>query len=475
MEIAPDIFTGLTAADLRGQIIPGCAARWDVSADGRRYVFSLRPGLKWSDGTLLVAQDFVASMQRLLSPDTAAILAYRYDAIANAAAVRHGALPAAKLGVRALTPTAVQFDLQHAEVDFLKLLAVAYVVPGAQIAALGRDWAKPPRQVTNGPYTPVSWAQNGTLLLRRNPHFFGAVNVRAQTVSWAMGIDDATRLRLFQTDALDVAAINDGDALRAAQAQSAAALHSSAYFGAGWLGLNVLRPALRDFRVRRALSLAIDRTLLATRVRAMGEQPWESLVPPAVGDYVAAPPPEYAARSMPQRLALARQLLADAGVSAAKPLRLSGIFSANPLTQRTWIAIAAMWRALGLQFVVRPLESRAYNVALVGRDYDVMDYAPFSVVQSASSFIGRFHSDSILNYSGYRSTEVDALIERAEAQPTMAARVRDYAAAEQRLLADVPVVPLYAGVQHRLVAKRVAGWVDSPAFAAPSQYLNIRS
>ena len=90
MEIAADLFVGLTACDAQGAIVPGCAEGWEVSADGRRYDFRLRPGLRWSDGAPLTVDDVVGSWRRLVTPSTGALLGYRYDAIRGARALRQG-------------------------------------------------------------------------------------------------------------------------------------------------------------------------------------------------------------------------------------------------------------------------------------------------------------------------------------------------------------------------------------------------
>jgi ABC-type oligopeptide transport system substrate-binding subunit len=474
MEIAADLFVGLTAVDARGAIVPGCAASWTVSPDGLRYDFRLRPGLRWSDGRPLLAGDFVASFRRLLAPSTGALLGYRYDAIRGARALRSGGDPAA-LGVAAPAADRVEVRLEHPDSDFPKLAAVAYVVPMHQVSRLGRDWAKPPSIVVNGAWVPRSWAQNGALGLERNAAFHDAARFpqAPARLEWVMGIDDATRLRLFRAGGLDVAQLGEGSQLAIARRELPGALRSVPFYGGGWIGLNTRRGVLRDARVRRALALAVDRAALVDKVRGRGERPSESLVPDAVADYPQRAIPAHADWPMPRRLAAARELLAQAGVGRAQPARLVAIFSANPLTQRHFLALGAMWAPLGVQLEARGLESRAYNVALSQRDFDLMDYEPFSAVQSATSFIGRFRSDSFLNYMGYAEPEVDRLVDLAERQLEPAARAAHYLSVERLLLRDYPVIPLYSGVAHRLVAPRVRGWVDNPGLALPSVHLSL--
>jgi oligopeptide transport system substrate-binding protein len=475
MEINADLFVGLTAIDARGATTPGLASDWTISADGRRYEFRLRRNLRWSDGSGLDAADVVASFRRMLAADTGMLLAYRYDAIVGAADLRRGKASAAALGVRAgVAPDTVIFELLRPETDLLKLLAVAYVVPVRLIERLGRDWAKPPAIVVNGAYRPTSWAQNGRLSLAANPRWYGAgAGAMAPQLEWITGIDDATRLRLFRSAELDIAQLSEASVLKLARSELAPFLRSVPFYGGGWLGLNLSRGPLVDRRVREALSLAIDRRVLCDKVRGLGEQPTESLVPQAVSDYPVRAAPAYAVWPMSRRLAAARELLGASGISRARPLRLVGIFSSNPLTQRTFLAIDAMWAPLGVRLEARGMESRAYNTALNAAEFDLMDYGPFSAVQSATSFIGRFQSGSFLNYSGYADAEVDRLIAAAESSIDPAARARGYLAVERLLLRDLPVIPLYSGVTHRLVAARVRGWVDSSGLASPSQFLSL--
>ncbi len=477
MEIAADLFVGLTAVDARGAIVPGCAQRWSVSPDGLRYEFLLRPGLRWSDGQPLTAADFVGSFRRMLEPATAALLGNRFDAIRGARALRTGAGPPEALGLAAPGPQRVVVELDRPDTDFPKLAAVAYVVPMHRIRLSGRDWAKPPAIVVNGAWLPREWAQNGRLTLMRNPAFHAAADFpRAPAqLEWIMGIDDATRLRLFRSGGLDVAQLSEGSQLAIARRELPKALRSVPFYGGGWVGINTRRGALRDARVRRALALAVDRGALAARVRGLGERATESVVPEAVADYPRHAVPAHADWPMARRLVVARELLAAAGIDRTRPRRLVAIFSSNPLTQRTFLALNAMWAPLGLPVEARGLESRAYNVALSQHDYDLMDYETFSVVQSATSFIGRFRSDSFLNYMGYANPEVDRLIDLAERQADPAARAAGYLEVEALLLRDYPVVPLYSGVAHRLVASRVRGWVDNPGLALPSIHLSLAS
>lgn len=475
LEVAAECFTALTRVDADGAIVPAGASRWQISSDGRRYEFVLRGDLRWSNGAKIEAADVVASIRRLLHPETGALLAYRYDAIKGAAAYRLGEAAAPTLGVSAPATDRVTIELGHPDTDLLKLLALAYIVPTRLITLRGTDWAKPPSIVVSGAYLPTSWTQNGSLLLERQPHVQSAVHglTAIRRVEWLMGVDDTTRWRLFKSGELDLAQIGEPSVLTMARRESPKALRSTPYYGGGWVGLNLRKTWLRDLKFRRMLALSVDRQVLVEKVRVLGERASESLVPEAVQDYPDRARPVHAGWPLSRRLAEAQALAESLGLSRARPRRLTAIFSSNNLTQRTFLALDAMWAPLGVRLDLRGLESRAYSLALNQGDFDLMDYSPFSAVQSAASFIGRFQSASFLNYSGYSNTEVDRLIALAEQQQAAPERARYYRDAEALLLRDLPVIPLYSGITHRLIGTRVRGWTASAALALPSAYLSI--
>ena len=138
-----------------------------------------------------------------------------------------------------------------------------------------------------------------------------------------------------------------------------------------------------------------------------------------------------------------------------------------------YLAVAAMWKPIGVDLELLPLDGRAYSAALQRGDYDLFSYAAFAVVPSASNFLLRFVSDSAENVTRYRNAAFDRVVTAAERQLTLAARYAGYGEAEALLLRDVPLIPLWAGNSHRLVARRVRGWVDHPGHSHQSRYLSL--
>lgn len=471
-ELGPELFAGLTITDAAGRVAPGCASSWSTSTDGLTWTFRVRKGLAWSDGRALDARDFLFTLRRYLAPETGAAQATRLESIVGARDVRFARKAPTTLGVSAPDAQTLVIKLEHPDVELPINLATAYCVPEHVIKAHGREWAKPNLIVSNGPYRIESWAAGAKdVKLVRNRYFHEAGTVAIERVEWLTGYDDATRLRLFRLGEVDVASIEDMGNLAAARRELAPMLRSSAECAIGAIGLNISRKPLDRLPLRRALSLALDRTVLAGKVRGLGEQAWDAVLPPGIPQYPALARADFANWSMARRLEAAKALFAEAAVGSR--IKLGVGFPTSPTGRKVYLAVAAMWKPIGVDLELLPLDGRAYTAALQRGDYDLFSYASFAVIPSAANFLDRFVSDSTENVTRYRNADYDREVRTAERQISVDARHRGYGEAEKWLLRDVPFIPAWAGVSNRLVAGRVKGWVDHPGHAHPSRFLSI--
>jgi oligopeptide transport system substrate-binding protein len=473
-ELGPELFCALTRQDAAGRLGAGAALSWAASADGLRWTFKLRPGIKWSDGRAITAADVVFSLRRMLQPETGAREAERLLAIRGAREVQRAQLAPERLGVVSRSADTVDIELERPDVGLPWALSTAFLVPPHVIAARGREWAKPDYLVTNGPYFVEAWAPGAKVVnLRRNRHFFDAARVSIERVDWLTGYDDPTRLRLFRLGEADIATIEDAGTLVTARREFAARLRSSPESAVGWIGLNTQRKPLDDPRLRRALSLAIDRKVLAERVRGLGETPMDGALPPGLPDHAGQVLPDYAAWPMQRRLAAGRELIAALRTPAGGVRRLTIGYPAGPTLRKVFLAVAAMWKMIGVNADLQPLDGRAYTAALLKGEFDVFSYSAFALVPTAGVFLDRFASDSPVNVCFYRNREFDTRLAAAQGELTTEGRAREYARAEALLLRDLPILPLYRGASNRLITARVRGWVDHPGHAHPSGFLSL--
>ena len=458
--VASALFEGLTRYDpVTGNAIPGLAASWSLSADGRLYMFQLRANAAWSDGRPILADDVVWSFRRAVNPATAADYASQYFYIENGEALCTGVeRDLSKLGVEARSAREVSIRLRHPTPFFLELLAsrVFAVVPREAVERGGDRWILQPGLPCSGPYTLASWRVNDRIRLRRNPRYWDAANVRAGSIDVLAGDSAHTALNQYLVGDIDFILDKDmfppelGEALR-----RRADFHSYGYLGAYFIRFNTTRKPFDDPRVRRAIAMAIDRQGIVTRVTRMGEPPTSHLVPSGVGGY--QPP-----KGLEREPGRARQLLADAGYPGGQGFRtFEYAYNAESrLHEHIAVEIQAVLRdVLGLRMELRPLEWKTYLNNMSRLDYDLMRSSWVGDYNDPNTFLDLFLSDGGNNRTGWRDPAYDGLVNRANATMDRTRRFQLLAEAEARLLRDgAPIVPLYSYVGfYALDTNRVAG------------------
>lgn len=458
--ILRDLYEGLVTEDARGRLIPGMAQRWSVSADGRTWTFTLRPGLRWSNGEPLDAHQVVASFRRAFAPATAAPFAELFEPLLNARAVQAGELPPERLGIHAPDAGTVVFRLtRSAPLPALLTLPIAFPVHLPSVRRHGAQHTRPGRLVGNGAYRLAAWRPQAHVVVERNPHFHAARTVRLPRVRFHVTEDAAAELQRFAAGDLHITETVPPQPLASLRARFGTQLRISPYLGAFWLGFNLNRPPFRENpALREALSLAVDRELLTRHVTGLGEIPAYGIVPPGIAGYV--PARTAWPRTRAERLARARALYRQAGYSRANPLTVELRYNTSTPHRRLALAVAAMWReALGVRVRLRNEEWKVFvgnrrqrAITQVFRGGWIGDLA------DARNFLAAFGSDGPLNWTGYNDAGFRERLARADAARSEAARNAWLRAAEQWLLNAHAVVPLYFYTSKHLVAPQVRGF-----------------
>ena len=302
------LFEGLTTRDARGAVIPGMAQSWEKTPDGLTYTFHLRPGIKWSNGDPLTAYDFLNSWKRALEPATAAQYAYQLYYLVNAEAYGTGKLKDfSQVGVKAPDDHTLVVTLVHPTAYFLELTSFQTLCPVhlPTVQKYGSEWTKPGNMVSDGPYTLKVWRLNDYILVEANPYYYRPVAVHRIKV---LPTSSATAcFNLFysrKTDLiLDTRSIPNELVSDIAQEPY---FHANPFGATSFIRFNVKRKPFDDVRVRRALSMAIDKQDLVTKIVRQSGIVANTLVPPGTPGYT---PPQ----GMTYNLEEARKLLAEAG------------------------------------------------------------------------------------------------------------------------------------------------------------------
>ena len=469
-KILADLFEGLTAHDARGRVVPGAAEGWTTSADGLVWTFNLRPLGRWSDGVPVTADDFVFAIKRLLDPQTAASLAFFLYAIEGAAAANAGDRPLDGIGVRALDTHTLEIRLEKPFPFFAERLIypTGYPVPKHIVEKLGDDWVKPGNMVTNGAFVLADWQPQGFVRLTRNPHFRDAASVDLDAVTFFPTADRNAAYNRYRSGELDIIGDFPPGEIDWLRRELPAHLHISPLLSIMYLVFNVTEPPFDDVRVRRALALAIDRELITGRVLQSDEVPSPSFVPPMVVDYASA------VAAVPASGETARGLLAEAGYDARNPLSVTLRYIAGADNKKVQVAIAAMWKSIGVETVLHHAELNAHFAQLRQGDFEVAQAGWFGENNPEHYLELLMSTTGDVNYGGFADPQTDALMAKAKDTVGLAARLALLRQAEVAGLALDPVVPLYAVTIRSLVNPRVTGWYANPRNAHPARYLGLR-
>lgn len=454
-----DLFEGLVSEDGQGKIVPAQAQRWETSEDGLVWRFFLRPQLKWSNGEPLKAQDFVYAWRRLLdpvqgSPSAGLLLA---TGINNAQSIYAGALDLNALGVQAESDQILKVTLERPVPYFLQLISQRPFVPVNQQAVeqFGKQWTQPGKLVSNGAYKLVSWVPNERIEAERNAQYWDDAHTRIQRVTYLpLASQHAERLRYEagEIQLTNKVALEYYQKIKQATPER---IWGLPLLGTYLYSFNLRRPELQDVRVRQALAMAIDRQLLTEKVSGQGEQPAWSLLPAMPGyDELGS---ELSSLDQPTRLAKAAALLAAAGYNSAHPLRLTLTYNTSENHKKLALAVAAMWKPLGVAVELNNMEWNAYQVAKDSGDFMLARSFLFGDYVEPSSMLGSFRCQDPQNESGYCNPAFDALLQQAADTLDGTARNGFYHQAERLLMDEMPVIPVYHYNQMRLVDPSLRG------------------
>jgi oligopeptide transport system substrate-binding protein len=468
--ITADLFTGLTTFDAAGRVSPGMAESWAVSADGLKWTFHLRNGTRWSDGTSLTAADFEFSLRRSLTPETATTNAARLYPILNARAVLEGTLPPDAIGVTAPDESTLLVELEHPFPGLPLTLAgpEGYPVPRHKVLS-DTPWTVPGSMVSNGPFVLAGRRSHDFVRLERNRYFYAADDVALDAVVYLPADNVDVQVNRFRAGEIHINGWPGFNPRRQdwLKTQVGASVRVTPILIVSYLRFNTTRKPFDDPRVRRALTLAVDRRAIAEKVLGAGEKPSWNVTPPGISGYEQAQSQD-ADLEIAERLSLARRLLTEAGIeNLALEIRHPSGSGKEPT-----LAVAQMWKAIGVEATLHRSEIKSMIADLRRGDFDLA-YTGALDGDNPERFLERFHSTSSYNTGQYDSARFDGALASARRLANPQDRARALRDAEAILLQDVPVVVLFSGVARNLVAPEVRGWIDNPQDIHPSRYLNI--
>lgn len=468
--IFADLFETLVTLDAAEHPVPAAAERWDVSPDGLVYNFHLRRGLVWSDGSPLTADDFLYAFRRVVTPSTKAGSAFLLYPVKNAQDIAEGRLPdATRLGIEAVDAGTLRFTLTHPAPYWVALMARPTFSPvkRANIEAYGDAFTEPGKLISNGPFLLQSWTPGTRLILSKNPHYWDAAKVRLDQIILYPIHFEAEELTRYLAGDLDVTSFVPFRQIDNVGPNMAREWRTEPSMTLQSLSFNMVNsPFAKNPALRQAVSMAIDRETLVAKVVKVGTPVAYGAVPASgIPNYVEQPV-EWAWLPTADKIDKARQLYREAGYGADNPLQIEILVSDGDNSRSLGAAISAqLQQVLGVKVTLSAMEPSLIRQHQRKREggAQLFWHAWTGDYPDASTFLGLFTSSSTNNLVGYSNPRYDALIVAAEKEADLGRHNDLLQQAEQLLMSENPIIPLYTRSNSYLVKPWVKGVHANPS------------
>ena len=442
--VIQQLFEGLMIQDENGQLVPGVATGFEANEDNTEFTFTLRDDARWSNGDPVTAGDFVYAWQRAADPATASTYAWFVElaGIQNAAEIIAGEAAPDTLGVEAVDDHTLRVSLVDPKPWFPQMTAHTTLAPvhQATIEEHGDAWTNPENIVSNGAYVLDEMELNEYWSASKNPEYWDADNVVIDEVSSYIINDTSQALTRWEAGEFDLLEPVPAGSYPRLQEQYPDAAHSTPRLCTYYYTLNQgenAPEALKDPRVRQALSLAIDRDVIVDRLLQGGQGAAYTFTPDATDGFVA-PEIEYAGWTQEERDQRAKELIEEAGY---EDLNFDLLFNTDEQHRQIATVVSQMWsQKLGVQTTLQNQEWSTYLDTRREGDFDIARAAWCGDYNEPSTFLGVLTTGVPQNSGSFSNEEYDALLDQA---PTAEDREGIYTQAEAILSEETPVVPIY--------------------------------
>ena len=446
--------------DMNGYMA-GTAESWSISDDGKEYVFNINKNAKWSNGEPVTADDFVWSWKRILTASLGSQYPDMLYYLEGAYEYHNGLIDDFdQVGVKSIDKHTLQVNLKNPTPFFLGLLSHYSTWPVHKETVLkfgdiddrNGEWTRPGNFVCNGPFQLKTWELNNKIVVEKNPHYYDASMVQLNEIHYYPVSNVMTEDRMFRAGQLHLTSTLPSQKCPI-YIEENPNLRIDPYMGTYFYRINTENEVLKDVKVRKALAYSIDRQLLVDKVTKCGQIPAYSFTPPGTNGYQPT-------TEIPFDPVLAKSLLDEAGFSEENPFpKLEILFNTNEDHRKLALAIQQMWQInLGIEVELVNQDWKVYlNREMIG-DFQISRAGWIGDYEDPNTFLDLMRPNRGNNKTGWENMEYDALVQKANTINNQAERYELLYKAEEILIENMPVIPLYTYVRAYQLSPDVKGF-----------------
>lgn len=460
------MFEGLTRVDTQGNTVPGMAEKWEVDETNTKYVFHIRDA-KWSDGKAVTANDFEFAWKRLLNPETASQGSTKLYILKNAEKYNKGECSSDEVGVKAIDDKTLEVTLESPAAYFVSMLGYECFVPTREdIVDNDGKWIQSAdTYISNGAYKLKEWVHGSKIVMEKNENYWDADSVKTQNLEFLLIDDYSAGLNAFEAGELDIndAAYPTDEVNRLIENGS---LKVSPYLSTYFYLFNTKQKPLDNVKVRKAISLAVDRSYIVHTVTGAGEVEATAYVPKGINGISSdfREESDLDILSNDPKIEEAKKLLSEAGYENGEGLpTIEILFNTSDEHQKIAEAVQHdLKENLGINVSLRNIEWSALLDTFRSGDYQMGRYGSIADYDDPITFLERFTTNGSANYTGWSSNEYDELINTARLSADANVRMQAMHKAESMLIDESIICPIYWYVQKVLINDNLKDAYVSP-------------
>ena len=457
------LFVGLTRVNKDGKVENALADKIEISEDGKVYKVTLKDGLKWSDGNPITAEDFEFAWKRVLDPKMESQYAYQLYYIAGAEEYNKGKGKADSVGVKAVDAKTLQVTLKQPTAYFDSLMGFyTYYPVSKKVVEANADWAKDPKTlVSNGAFTLKDWTHNSKIVMDKNPNYYEADKVKIDGIDLDIIEDQSTVYQKYVAGEYNMVVELPTEVTAKLRAEKNPELVIGPNVALYYYNLNPAVKPLNNVKVRKALSLALDRKVITDQITQGGQLPATAIVPPGLLDDTGKEFSDANKDLIKTDVGEAKKLLTE-GLAEEKmtpaDVKLTILYNTSENHKKIAEAIQQMWnKELGINTTLENVEFKVKIDRENAHQFEISRSGWTGDYLDPMTFMDLWITGASNNYVNYSNPEYDKLVKEAQTSTDQKLRMDNMKKAEKMILEDMAIVPIYFYTHPYAVKPNVKG------------------